>query len=171
MSEFATEAQDVVAVLTSDFEQVFEGARTLKLTVERGSKVMEHPVETGVTITDHRVILAVPTELSMIAAEEDFAEVYQEIVDLFKKGELLIVQTNVDSFSNMLIEKLSHDESGDIVQGIAISLRLKEVLIVTPQYSTLPPKKVARPADADTAKRGQQQPAEPKGSILSGWFK
>ena len=172
MTTPATNAQDVVAVLNSSFAQVFTNARAIKAAVDRGAKIMEHPIETGVTISDHRVILPVSIELSMLLTTEDYPAVYQQVVDLFRGNELLIVQTRVDSFPDMAIEKMPHEESTDVFDGVALALTLRQALIVTPQFSALPPKKVAAKKDADTAKRGQQQPTEPaKGSILSGWFK
>ncbi len=169
-----TNAQDVVAVLAADFSQVFPRARALKISINRSSKAMEHPIETGATITDHRVILPVTAELSVILSSADYKAVYQQIGDLFRRAEVLTVQTRVESFPNMIIEKMPHDESSDIADGVAVSISLKEAKFVTAQFATLPPQKVARPKDADTVQRGQQQPTtspERKGSILSGAFK
>ncbi len=170
----ATSSRDVVAVLASDFTQVFADARALKIAVNPSSKLMEHPVETGATIVDHRVLLPVTAELSVIISTANYKAVYQQIRDLFARGELLTVQTHVESFPNMVIEKIPHDESGDIIDGVAVSIALKQAQFVTAQFASLPPQKVARPKDADTVQRGQQQPTpspERKGSILSGAFK
>lgn len=169
----ATGAQDVVAVLNASLSQVFEKARAIKATVLRGSKAMEHPLETGATITDHRIILPVSIELSLLLTSEDYKAVYQQVRDLFHRGELLTVQTRVDSFPSMLIEKMPHDETADMLDGVALALSLKEALFVQPQFSTL---KVARPRDATTTKRGQQQPKETpptagrRTSILGSFF-
>lgn len=168
----ATNAQDVVAVLKSDFAQVFEKARMIKATVGRGSKAMEHPLETGATITDHRIILPTTIELALILSSEDYRAVYQQVADLFKRGELLVVQTRVESFASMLIEKMPHDETPEMLDGVALALSLKEAQFVQPQFSTL---KVRQPRDSNTVQRGQQQPTEApparKQSVLSGFFK
>ena len=167
-----TGAQDVVAVLDSKFRQVFEKARAVKATIVRASKAMEHPLETGATVTDHRIVLPVNVELSLILASEDYRAVYQQVRDLFVKGELLTVQTRVDSFPSMLIEKMPHDETPEMFDGVALALSLKEAQFVQPQFSTV---KVEKPKNSTTVKRGQQQPTESppqrKASILSGIFK
>ena len=172
MSMTPTGAQDVIAVLTSDFTQVFAKARAVKATVMRTSKAMEHPLETGATITDHRIILPVNIELAMILTSEDYAAVYQQVRDLFKRGELLTVQTRVDSFPSMLIEKMPHDETPEMFDGVALALSLKEAQFVQPQFSAL---KVAKPKDSNTTNRGQQQPTESpparKSSVLGSFFK
>jgi hypothetical protein len=172
MTMTPTNAQDVVAVLTSDFSQVFQKARAIKASISRTSKAMEHPLETGAIVTDHRIILPVGVELSLILASEDYRAVYQQVRDLFKRGELLTVQTRVDSFPSMLIEKMPHEETPDIFDGVALALSLKEAQFVQPQFSAL---KVAQPKDTNTVQRGQQQPTETpparKSSILGGFFK
>lgn len=171
-TETPTGAQDVVAVLNADFAQVFEKARIIKATIMRGSKAMEHPLETGVTVTDHRIILPVGLELALILSSEDYPAVYQQVRDLFIKGELLTVQTRVDSFPSMLIEKMPHDETSDLFDGIALALSLKEALFVQPQFSTI---KVEKPKNSTTVKQGQKQPTESpparKSSILGSFFK
>jgi hypothetical protein len=135
---------------------------------------MEHPLETGATITDHRIILPVNIELSLILASEDYRAVYQQVRDLFNKGDLLTVQTRVDSFPSMLIEKMPHDETPELYDGVALALSLKEAHFVTPQFSAL---KVARPKDSNTKARGQQQPTETppaagrRTSVLGSIFK
>lgn len=164
-------AQDVVAVLNSDFEQVFADARAIKATVMRESKTMEHPLETGATVTDHRIVLPVRVELSLLLATEDYPTVYQQIRDLFNRGELLTVQTRVDSFTSMLIQKMPHDETPEMFDGVALALTLQEAQFVQPQFATI---KVQRPKDSNTVKRGQQQPTESpparNSSILSRFF-
>lgn len=172
MSMTPTNAQDVVAVLASDFSQVFQKARAIKATIMRTSKAMEHPLETGATITDHRIVLPTNIELSFVLASEDYRAVYQQVRDLFKRGELLTVQTRVDSFPSMLIEKMPHEETPDMLDGVALALSLKEAQFVQPQFSAL---KVAQPKDSNTVQRGQQQPTEApparRQSVLSGFFK
>jgi len=168
----STNAQDVVAVLKSDFSQVFQKARAIKATIMRTSKAMEHPLETGASIVDHRIVLPTTIELSLILSSEDYRAVYQQVTDLFKRGELLTVQTRVESFGSMLIEKMPHDETPEMLDGVALALSLKEAQFVQPQFSTL---KVRQPRDSNTVQRGQQQPTEApparKQSVLSGFFK
>jgi hypothetical protein len=165
-------SQDVIAVLNSAFEQVFDSARPIKATVSRDSKAMEHPLETGATITDHRIILPISIELSMILSSAEYAVTYQQIRDLFTRGELLTVQTRVDSFPSMLIEKMPHEETPEMLDGVAVALTLKQAQFVQPQFATI---KVRNPKDSNTVKRGQQQPTESpparRSSILSGFFK
>lgn len=166
---------DVTAVLNAKLEQVFENARAIKVSVSPTAKAMEHPLETGATVTDHRILLPVMAELSLVLASTDYPAVYQQIAGMFKRGELLTVQTRVASFPSMIIEKMPHEETGDMFDAVAVALTLKEAQFVSAQYSSdkvLTPAKVKSPKDASTVGRGQQQPTPAKSSsILSRFFK
>lgn len=148
---------DIVAVFDDNFNQVFVNGRPIKAIVNEDSKVMEHPVETGATITDHSIILPVEIELSLILSADEYRNVYQQIKQVFFGRRLLTVQTKTDSYRNMLIQKLPHDEDPELFNVIALALSLKEVLFVTPQFGTLPASKVANKSNASTVNRGEQQ--------------
>ena len=165
----ALPSQDVVAVLRADLTQVFVQARAIKAAITRASKAMEHPIETGATITDHRIILPISIELSLLLVTADYRAVYQQVRDIFVAGELLTVQTRADSFPSMLIEKMPHDESTDVYDGVTLALSLKQAQFVQPQFSSF---KVAQPADSNTVPRGQQEgtTSTRSSSILSGAF-
>lgn len=166
-------AADVVCVLDATLTQVFERARPIKAVVKQEAKPMEHPLETGAVVTDHRIVLPTEIELSMVLSSEDYRATFRQIQDLFGKGELLTVQTRADSYRNMTIVGMPHEETTDQFDALTVALTLKEVVYVEAQFSDL---KVARANDSNTAKRGEQRPqtapvTERKGSILSGMFK
>lgn len=171
--QIPTASVDVVCVLDENLAQVFERARPIKATVKEDAKLMEHPIETGETIADHRIILPVVIELAMVLTSEDYPTVYGQIRELFFSAALLLVQTRTSVYPSMVIEKIPHEESPDMLDGVTLALTLKQAQIVTPEFSEL---KVAAPQNSNTKKRGEQQPkdtppAAPRGSILSGLFK
>lgn len=161
---------DVVAVLDENLAQVFELARPIKAAVKEDSKAMEHPLETGATIVDHRIVLPVEIELSLILSGEEYQSTYNTIRDLFIRGALLTVQTRTGSYPSMLIVSIPHEETADIADGTTLACTLREVQIVEAQFSDL---KVAKKADSKTKARGEQQaqPSTRSGSVLSGIFK
>lgn len=171
-----TAAVDVVCVLNEALQQVFAEARPMKASIKPESKGMEHPLETGSSITDHRIILPLSIEISMVLASQDYAAVYGQIRDMFMRGELLTVQTRVGSFRSLYIEKMPHDETSEMLDGVALALSLREARFVAPRFTVL---KVAKPRDSTTTKRGELKPkevppavaTERRGSILSGVFR
>lgn len=151
-------ALDVVAVLDSDFNQLFDLARPMKANINPQSKLMMHPIEDGSLITDFRIILPLEIELGMLITGDEYRSVYQQIKTSFLNADSLIVQTRADTYFNMVIEAMPHDESVDQFDVLPIALKLKEAILIQVQYQALPPEAVATPADQSTVKRGAQQP-------------
>lgn len=168
----STAAVDVVGVFDSGFRQCFTEARPMKASVKEPSKAMEHPVESGATITDHRIILPVEIELTMMLAGAAYRDIYRQIREMFQKGEILTVQTKAGSYSNMLIAEMPHDENPDAFGTLMLTLKLKEVLIVTARYEKLPPSRVKNKTQASTVQRGEQsgKPTKKKSSTLHDIF-
>jgi hypothetical protein len=174
--QIATVSSDIVAVFNSNFQQVFERARPLKATIKEAAKVFEHPLETGATITDHRIIMPIEIEISLMLQSADYRDVYQNIRQLFLNADLLVVQTKSGVYDNQLISAMPHEEDPAQYDAITMALTLKQAQFVTPQFSGLPPRAVRNPANASTAKRGEQQPTQStnsdarNSSILFGVF-
>lgn len=162
-------AVDYVAVFTQDFTQVFSEARAIKATVKEQAKAMEHPVESGAIITDHRIILPVEIELSMILQAPDYQDVYKTIRQYYLNGTLLVVQTRSGIYENQLIVSMPHEEDPAQFDALALALSLKQVQFVTAQYGVVP----KSPQHATTVNRGTQQGTQasaPKESALSQTF-
>ena len=129
-----------VFVTDQSGKEVFPNAQFLKAEISPESKPMEHPVESGATITDHRILLPIEIELSTILSTEDYKDVYKQIVSLYTQGTLLIVQCRAGTFNNQLIQAIPHTEDAEQYDAIVLSLKLKQVLIaVTPTVSTTAP--------------------------------
>lgn len=156
-------AVDYVAVFDQNFNQLFIQARAIKAVVKEQSKVMEHPVESGAIITDHRIVLPIEIDLSLILASEDYQDVYQSIKQYYLNGTLLIVQTRSGIYTNQLISGLPHEEDPTMYNALTLALSLKEVILVSAQYNVTP----KNPTNSNTSNRGTQQgTAAPQGSVL-----
>jgi hypothetical protein len=156
-------AVDVVAVYDQSFNQLFKRARAIKAVVKETAKVMEHPVETGAIITDHRIILPIEIELSFILQSSDYLNIYQSIKQYYLNSTLLTIQTRTGTYQNQLISSMPHEESPEQYDAIALALNLKQVQFVTPQYSIKP----KTPRDSTTTDRGTLQPNTPTASQSS----
>lgn len=170
-----THIEDEVAVIDADGNQVFSLARPVKATVKEESKVMEHPVEDGSTITDHRVLLPVEIELALVLSSEEYRDVYQEIRELWANADLLTVQTRTGNYGNMIIYAMPHDETTDMTSGVAIGLKLKEVRLVEANIGKLPAEAVQSSKNTSKTDRGQQaaqadKAPEKKKSLLKEWL-
>lgn len=155
---------DTVAVYDqTTFLQVFPRARVLKATVKQEAKVMEHPLETGAVITDHRIILPTEIELSMLVQSRDYSDTYRNIKQYFLNATLLTVQTNADVYVNQLIAGMPHEEDPDQFSTLTVALKLKQVQFAQPQYGVVP----KNPSNSAKIDRGVLQPKERSQSVLA----
>lgn len=161
---------DVVRITDMSGVQVFSECRAMSAQITRTSTLAEHPLETGNTIADFKIIKPNAITLKMIVPDEAYRSVYKEIEQAWLSSTTLIVQTWASSFANMVITDLPHDETPDSVGSVSLSLTLKEVVWFTSTVETMPAKEVAVSSksaktggsakpDADTVKQGQKAPA------------
>lgn len=148
---------DVVGVFDSEtLQQVFGDARPMRLILKETSRVMQHPVEKGVLIADHRIIQPVAGELIMVVDQAQYSSAYFQLKSLFMAGTLLLLQTRTGVYSNLIIEDMPHEETPDMADKITLACRLREVMFVLDQPIYDP----EAPADRNTSQNGQQQPTE-----------
>lgn len=169
-SVFGTSAVDVVGVFDQNGQQLFESARAIKARIKPEAKVMEHPVETGSTTIDHIIFNPIEIELSVLITTDDYRDVYEQINRVYKAATLLTVQTLAATYTNQLIMGLPHDESPDMLTGIALALSLRQVEFATTVTTKLAPR---NPKDTTTVDRGvvESTPApEKKQSVALKWF-
>ena len=145
-------AFDAVAVFTQDYTQIFRDARAVKATIKEQAKVMEHPIETGAVITDHRIILPVEIELSLILLPVSYQDTYKAIRSYYLNGTLLVIQTRTGIYENQLIVNMPHEETPEQYDAISLNLSLREALFVAPENGVAP----EAPQDSTTVDRGQQ---------------
>lgn len=159
MATQTTQAADVVAVLRADTgAQVFAAARPLRATVYPRGRLMEHPLETGATVADHRV--QDPTEIDLpllVPAGDAMRSTMAEISQLWTSATLLLVQTAAQTYGSMLLLEIPHEETPDAIGSATVGVRFREARFVKAAYGGLAPSSVKKPAQASTAKRGAQQ--------------
>lgn len=147
---------DIVAVYDQNYNQVFKNARSLKAVVKEEAKSMEHPLENGSMIVDHRVILPVEIELSLITQKESAQDLYKVIRQYYLNSSLLIVHTRSGVYENQYITSMPHEESPDQIDVLIIALKLKQAQFATTQTSTIVTPK--NPSNTTTLNRGTLQP-------------
>lgn len=163
---------DVVAVLDqSTMLQVFSEARPLRSQVRETSKVMDYPVETGSTLSDHRISNPTEIEFTCIIPAAAYSSAYPAIRNAWQNATLLSVQTRTGTYRNMIIKDMPHEESPDMFNAITQYIAFKEVILVAPssiassgtQANFLP----ANPMYQTTVNSGLLAPITVAGSALS----
>lgn len=153
-----TKAVDVVAILRADTKaQVLAGLRPLRGRLIDSSDLMEHPLEDGSQITDHKVKRLITIDLPMVltGTPDELKQSWAELQRLYDEGIILIVQSRVRVYSSMVLQEIPHDEDPEAMNGVAIGVRLREARFVTASYGAkISPK--SKPKKS-TVKRGTVQ--------------
>lgn len=154
---------DIVGIYdATNLQQVFANARPLKATVRETSRVMDHPVETGVIISDHHIINPKEINIPIVISKDYYASMYQQIKNAFINATLLCVQTRTDFYSNIIVADMPHEEDADMFDVVTLALHLKEVLYVAPNSIAAPTSPAnynpADPVKSNIVQSGQQSP-------------
>lgn len=144
---------EYIAIFDQDYNQMFKEAKFLDVRVRETSRAMEHPLESGAIITDHRIILPVEIDLVVLLNASDYFSLYAQIRENFFDSTLFIVQTRTGVYENQMITALPHAETAEIFDGVIIDLSFRQVLIVSSSSSYSP----QNSSDSDTVNRGTQQ--------------
>jgi hypothetical protein len=160
---------DIVGIY-DDTTQVYAQARPMKASIRETSKVMDHPVETGVQLSDHHIINPVEIELPLVVPAAYYASVYQQIKADFLAATELSVKTAVTVYGSMIIADMPHEESPEHFNVIVIGLHLKQVLFEVPGSTQPLPANYspAAAADQDTVQSGLQSAAALGRQVLAG---
>jgi hypothetical protein len=169
-------SQDVIAILNGeDFTQLFPLASPMQVTVRELSKVLSFTVEDGSERSDHIVYLPVEIDIPFLLTE-DTRNIYAAFKRAWKTQTTLVVQTKVDSFPNMLIYEMPHDENSEQGESITLLVKMRVFESIKTEFGALPPRKVANKSQGSTVKKGQVQttestaPTKRKASVLAGVF-
>lgn len=155
---------EVVGVFDSQYRQIFPEAVTMKASVNEEAKMFTHPLEDGVSVADHRIIMPVEVEMTVFLRRDQYRNVYAQIRNEFHGANTYIVQTRTASYPNMAIASMPHEENPEMFDSVPMVLKFVEAQFVKTQFQALPPAKVRNKRDASTVKRGEQQGK--KSSIL-----
>jgi len=155
-------AVDVVGIF-SGTSQVFINARPLRAEIRETSKVMVHPVETGVTVADNHIINPIEINISFMIQSQDYSAIYTQIKQSFLAATSFTIQTRTANYANMIIENMPHSETPEVYNAIVMAINFKEVLIIPPVSvsTTAAPANFSptSPANSNTVSAGLKYPA------------
>jgi hypothetical protein len=155
MSAEQNKQVDVVGIWNQSYEQFVPNARVMKCSINEPTKNMEHPVETGSVITDHRVVLPIEISLTIIMDPEFYVDQYRRIKHALKTAEIFYLHTRVGIFKNQMIVGIPHEEDPSMYDTISMNLTMKEVQLVEATFQPLPARKVEQKTNASTVNKGQ----------------
>lgn len=156
---------EIVGMYDSNFRQLITDAVPMYADIQEGSKIFTHPLETGVSVSDHKIILPIEITLEMVLPRQLYQDLYATLRQLFHGDNTFIIQTRTMAYRNMALAQMPHEERTDQFDVIPITLTFQEAIFIETQFQALPPAKVRNKRDASTVKRGEQQGGK-KSSLL-----
>lgn len=161
---------DVVGIFDNESRQLLPEGRPLKAEVRPTWKVMDHPVEKGSSVSDHKIRMPVEIDLTLVMQAPGARDTYKRLREISEQDETVTIQTRADSYADMTVTAMPHDETSDVFDALPVVVKFREVQFVETQFQALPPKAVGTGAgkrNASTVKRGEQS-GKPEGSNAAG---
>lgn len=161
-----TDVKNIAVYNQKDNTEVFTTAQFIDGSAQVDLKMMEHPLESGATITDHTVNEPNKVITKLIIADDD-TEALNEILELYQNRTPLIVKIKNELFNNLLISSKPVRADVEYYDKSVYELSYKEVIEAQTVYVKMSVPQVAQKKNASTVKTGQKQPQKPKKSILA----
>lgn len=143
-----------VKIFDTDGNELFSNIKYLTLAVKQDSKLMEHPVETGAVISDHKVIYPLELEIQALVNPNDLQDIYFNLELSYKDSAFFTIQTKADIYENLVLVSLPHSENSKYANFLLVGARFKQVILAKTQteFSS------SNAADSSTTNRGTQLP-------------
>ena len=147
-----------VMIFGEDGNEVLADVAIISCRVSDQSKLMEHPIESGAKISDHKVFEPRSMDITIALTSDGFDTEYAELFDLYRQCAVLSLQTKVQVYNNLQIASIPHEEKVTTMNRLQFNIQLKEAIVVTAQFIkgvVIKPKKAP---DKPTEEVGQQPP-------------
>ena len=95
-------------------------------------EITEVPVESGVRITDHAVV--VPKRVTLDIANHNAAESFRALVEFQERREPFTLVTGLSVFNSMLIKSISTERDASFSTVLRAKIELQEIVIVETAY-------------------------------------
>lgn len=155
------QGNDMPEIVVSDMEtndQIWADGYFVNVSTNPTATVPAHPLETGSSIADHRIIEPLEATLTIIATKATYRQLYSEIRGVHENSRLVRVHTRTRIMRNMAITAFPDEQNPDMFDAITLDVSLKEMLFITPSQGTMTSENTRVKADANTVQQGQKSP-------------
>lgn len=154
-----------------DNQEILTDVVLMDVDAQDDAQTMDHPVESGATITDH--IIFNPNEVTLRCWMPTIPFLYyralREIESLYKQSREVTIKIRSDVFQPLIMTGKPVKVGADNLDNIVYELSFKQILKAVSQYVPLPVSQVRHKQDASTVSSGEKQPQ--KSSLLLKGFR
>ena len=152
--------------------EVLADCSIIRCTVSDKARLMEHPLEMGSKIIDHKVFEPITANLQIAMPISGFETECATLKELYRKGTMLSLQTKAYVYDNLQIAGIPHEETAENINRLVFNIELREAQVTQSVYVDKA-NKVKSKSDAPTKKVGQVQSKSDSAlfSMFGGLFK
>lgn len=147
--------------------EVLTGLQVSRIAFEDNAKLFEHPIETGVVITDHEIFEPKRIVIQAYISNDDETTL-TELEQLYLSGSPLKIRAGNKIIEKAIIASKPFEINGAIFDKTLYSIAFREYFEVTPTYTKMPPRKVQNKANASRVNKGVKQAKTVKKN--QSWF-
>lgn len=148
----------ITVVDTETNETIWDQAFHMNISTNPTATVARHPLETGSSVMDHRIIEPLQCTLSLMATKSTYRDLYSAIRAVHENSRLVNIHTRTRVCRNMAITAMPDEQNPDMYDALAIDITFEEMVFVTPSQGTMTSENTRNKADANTIQQGQKSP-------------
>lgn len=159
---------ELIAILNEDGEQILTTMVNIGCSVSVSKEFAQHSLENRQVIIDDQYDNPTIVNLQFILSPSDYVAVYNEIKQYFNNITSFIIQTKVDTYKNMFLRTIPHEETPDMFNTISINLEFTQQLITESDTSKIV--SASNQSDVSTVNAGNKSKTEDDGTVLQRTF-
>lgn len=139
-------------------ELIWTEVTHMGVSTDRTAQVMQHPVETGSVVMDHRVIDPTTLYLRLIMSKDNYRKVYASIQSYHVQNKLVKIHTRTRVNRNMAIVAFPDEQDPELFDALSMEVTFREMIFISPSQGTMTEENQREKADANTVLQGQKSP-------------
>lgn len=139
-------------------EPIWEEITHMGVSTNRTASTPTHPLETGASVMDHRIIEPTEVTLRIIATKNNYRNIYSSIQSYDRNSKLVKIHTRTRVNRNMAIVAYPDEQDPELYDALSLEITFREMLFVTPSQGTMTEENTRNKADANTVQQGQKSP-------------
>lgn len=156
-----------IAVLSESGSELFTGAINIGVSVAPSKTFPLHTLENNQVVIDDQYDNQTMITLRVILDPSDYVNTYKEIKSYYEAVTNFSIQTKTDSYSNMYLNSIPHEEDPAMFNTIAMNLEFTQQIIVASTTASKEESDVSSASDTTTVESGSKSTTEDDGTIAS----
>ena len=144
-------------MIWKDTDEVLSGLEVARVSVDDSTKLFEHPLENGITITDHEIFNPSTVNIQAYIANDD-SSTLSNLENYYLSGTILKIRAANKIIDKAVISSKPFELSSSVFDKTLYNISFKEIVMVTPSYVGM--SKALLPSNSSSVNSGVKQAHE-----------